>query len=129
MKAIAYAHVLGPGAKPALTPSGLPILLSTIPFEDAEVSPATAIAERTAKRFGYVPHLPHWVVEAQYRVKPDASVKSSKGDRSRIPFERAYVMRFEHPGEVAKRRSLKIEDTSLDHIAVFKSWWAVPETV
>ena len=98
-------------------------MISTPIFDDLELNPLQAIANRTHKTHGAVPHLPHWQIIATYDVKPDTSIKvTDKGKQqraARAQFDVVYVCEylFDRP----MRAHLKIDDSCLDPMA--DSWY------
>jgi hypothetical protein len=120
--------VLG-GAK-ARTPAGHPILIDSPVFDDTELNPVTAIALAARKRHGIEAYLPDWELISAYTVKDDATVTQSskgeaKGKTARVPFDVARVYRY--LPETSMRRQLGISEDELDHLAIFKPWWAVKQ--
>lgn len=120
--AVCHARVLGRDR--ARTPSGQPVLVSSPIFEDTLIAPVQMIAEAAAKWRGVMPHLAHWKLIAEYRVKPAATVQvknlETKQHRTaRAQFDRVYV--FEHVGERELRKHFQIDDSCLDPMK--DSWY------
>lgn len=130
MKAVAFARVLGSAIasdkkriKGTRDPKGNPILISTPPFDDEQITPVQAISHRAAVTHGYVPYEKHWNLLSVYQVTDKAMV--------RYPNLHERVFVFEYTPELERRRMLGIDEAALDPFAEGqnKSWYLQPMTI